>query len=239
MACFHKLFSDPIWATSFFVVVYAVKTQVGWTRIHSFVPNSVTTLLSSLRCPPPWFEWRTTWMAHHKQKSPTTKGRKPKDFWIGCKVKMKDYTFMVSPEQWQLLGVDSFKPDIFGSIIGKGTQSNFHWMVEFDGLGALEIDDKKLSKHPMSQKKWQVIVPGPGWFCRTLPHPMLKWHALVTNTTEWKSWHLSWQKGVETQQQETHIMSCSPRRLVKKLSVTLLVQRLWLTIFVLQGDKSS
>ncbi len=65
---------------------------------------------------------------------------------------MKGYTFMASPEQRQLLGVDSFKRDVYGSIIGKGTQSKFHWMVEFDGLGALEIDDKKLSKHPTNQK---------------------------------------------------------------------------------------
>ncbi len=78
---------------------------------------------------------------------------------------MKDYTFTANPEQRQLLGAETFKCDIFGSIIGKGTQSPFHWMVEFDGIGALEVDDKKLSKHPTSQKKprfpKQITSPPP------------------------------------------------------------------------------
>ncbi len=77
------------------------------------------------------------------KKSSPTKERKAKDFWIGCKVKLKDHTFTASPEQRRILGVDTLKRDIFGLIVGPGTKSKFHWMVEFaDDVGLLEVEDK-------------------------------------------------------------------------------------------------
>ncbi len=95
------------------------------------------------------------------KKASPAKGHKAKDFWVGCRVKMKDHVFNVtSPEQWQLIGCDSYKRDVFGVITAQGTKSPFHWFVEFgDGVGLLEVDDKKLFKHPQHQKNRVLLLP--------------------------------------------------------------------------------
>ncbi len=94
------------------------------------------------------------------KKASPAKGHKTKDFWVGCCVKMKDHVFNVtSPEQQQLIGCNSYKHDVFGAITAQGTKSPFHWFVEFgDGVGLLEVDDKKLFKHPQHQKNPRFAV---------------------------------------------------------------------------------
>ncbi len=85
---------------------------------------------------------------------PSNKERKAKDLWIGYKVKMKDHAVTTSPKQCPILGVDTFKRDVFGSIIDHGTKSPFYWVIKFgDDIGLLKVEDKKITKHLSHQKK--------------------------------------------------------------------------------------
>ena len=88
------------------------------------------------------------------KKDVATKFRKQKDFWIGCKVRYKDYKIKVNSEEMcKLIGAKSFKKDIYGQIEAKSTTSPYHWHVQIDSdIGGLKVEDKKLSMHPRKQK---------------------------------------------------------------------------------------
>ena len=89
-----------------------------------------------------------------QKKEASAKARKPKDLWIGCRVKFKDYVFRAkNDEEWRIVGTDSYKRDIHGVVAAASPISPYNWKVEFgEGVGLIECEDKFLSKEPKQKK---------------------------------------------------------------------------------------
>ncbi len=95
-----------------------------------------------------------------QKKEAAAKAWKPKDLWIGCRVKYKDYVFPVkNDEKHQIIGANSYKRDIHGVVAVASPVSPYYWKVEFgDGVGLIECEDKFLSKE-LKQKKLIFLKP--------------------------------------------------------------------------------
>ncbi len=89
-----------------------------------------------------------------KKESPT-KSRHPKQLWVGCTVKYKDFVCKVqNNNERKIVSTDTYKRDVHGVIAAAHPTIPFHWTVDFGGeIGRHDCDDKVLSKDPPSQKK--------------------------------------------------------------------------------------
>ena len=119
----------------------------------------------------------------HQKKEASTKTRKPKDLWVGCHVKYKDYVFRAkNEEERRVIGADSYKRDLHGVIAAASPKSPYHWNVKFGGeVGLLECEDKSLSKEPKQKKTNFPKSPQQSWAPPGTPTEEPKAHSVLRN----------------------------------------------------------
>ncbi len=63
----------------------------------------------------------------HQKKEASSKTRKPKDLWVGCCVKYKDFVFRAkNDKERRVIGADSYKRDLHGVIAAASPKSPFY-----------------------------------------------------------------------------------------------------------------
>ncbi len=90
-----------------------------------------------------------------QKKDTPSKSRHPKQLWVGCKVKYKDFVCKVCNEsERKIVGAETYKRDVHGVIAAPHPTSPFHWTVDFgEEIGHHDCDNKVLLKDPPSQKR--------------------------------------------------------------------------------------
>ena len=89
-----------------------------------------------------------------KKESPT-KSRHPKQLWVGCTVKYKDFVCKVrNDNKRKIVGTNTYKRDVHGVIAVAHLTIPYHWTFDFGGeIGKQDCDNRVLLKDPPSQKK--------------------------------------------------------------------------------------